>query len=68
VDVSNLSPPIFNTKLLDEHLVLSEKRIALLKALASSFTRTDGDMASAPMRRWTADFVKGKGNSQIFLL
>lgn len=67
VDVSSLSPPEFNTRMI-EQLVLSDKRIDLIKALSSNFTKPDSGSQPVNMQRWTADFVKGKGNSQIFLL
>ncbi|KAK5110406.1 hypothetical protein LTR85_001270 [Meristemomyces frigidus] len=67
VDVSNLSPPEFNPDMITS-LVMSEKRIKLLKGLTQSFMRQDMNQANGSSEAWTADFVKGKGNSQIFLL
>lgn len=64
VDVSNLKDAVYDTDMID-NLVMADKRIKLLRALAQGFMRTD---AANQGGHWTADFVKGKGNSQIFLL
>lgn len=67
VDVSNLQSPKFDESMIDT-LVMDSKRISLLKSLSKSFMRQDlkGDIKQA--EPWSADFVKGKGNSRIFLL
>lgn len=49
-------------------LVVDEKRTTLLKALANSFVRQELSPKQSKEQHWTADFVKGKGSSQIFLL
>ena len=48
---------------------MADRRLGLLKKLSKNFLREEdngkGDGVSQP---WAADFVKGKGNSLIFLL
>lgn len=67
VDVSNLSAPRFKPGMIDT-LVMDSHSIRHLKALASSFIRYETGSAAANHQHWSADFVEGKGNSQIFLL
>ncbi|THW39225.1 hypothetical protein D6D22_06384 [Aureobasidium pullulans] len=67
VDVSNLHPPQFAHDMIDT-LVMDPKRITLLKSLSKSFMRQDMEDESQHSEPWSADYVKGKGNSQIFLL
>lgn len=49
-------------------LVMDPKRITLLKSLSKSFMRQDMEDESQHSEPWSADYVKEKGNSQIFLL
>lgn len=52
-----------------EKLVMKDRRLDLLKNLSKNFLREDrGVNGSAASQTWTADFIKGKGNSLIFLL
>ncbi|THX09692.1 hypothetical protein D6D13_05805 [Aureobasidium pullulans] len=67
VDVSNLHPAQFAHDMINT-LVMDPKRITLLKSLAKSFMRQDMEDESQHSEPWSADYIKGKGNSQIFLL
>lgn len=53
-----------------DNLVLNEKRRNLLVALSKGFMQDDAlrTESGLPHEPWKADFMKGKGNSQIFLL
>jgi hypothetical protein len=66
VDVFNLSDSCFSSDLIDT-LVMEPKRMKLLKALSHSFIRQDSK-SPISSHAWAADFIPGKGNSQIFLL
>lgn len=50
-----------------DFLVMDKKRTDLLQALARGFELGD-DGRVVQSSHWAADFVKSKGNSQIFLL
>lgn len=50
------------------HLVMSESRLKTLKALLKSFARVTQAEEALTDKRWSADFVRGKGNGLIFLL
>jgi DNA polymerase III delta prime subunit len=51
-----------------DQLVMDEKRVNTLKALAKSFIRLNKFGEKSDREPWSADFVKGKGNGLIFLL
>lgn len=61
------SDPVFDEDMI-EHLVMDEKRVQMLKALAKSFVRLNQFGEMSERSSWSADFVKGKGNGLIFLL
>lgn len=67
VHIRNLSEPEFDENIIN-HLVMNEQRLLTLKALSKSFARVSkhGEPLKGP--RWSADFVRGKGNGLIFLL
>ena len=67
VDVSNLKEPEFEPKILDT-LVMKQERIEMIKALSQKFVRHDDDRKQAQREFWSADFIKGKGRSQVILL
>lgn len=50
------------------HLVMSQQRLNTLKALSKSFARVDKHGDDIKNVKWSADFVRGKGNGLIFLL
>lgn len=50
------------------HLVMNESRLKTLKALSKSFARLTKHGDAMEDKRWSADFVRGKGNGLIFLL
>ncbi|KAF1969452.1 P-loop containing nucleoside triphosphate hydrolase protein [Bimuria novae-zelandiae CBS 107.79] len=51
-----------------DQLVMDEKRVTTLKALAKSFIRVNKFGEKSDKEPWSADFVKGKGQGLIFLL
>ncbi|KAF6794598.1 P-loop containing nucleoside triphosphate hydrolase (ATPase) [Colletotrichum sojae] len=67
VHIRNLSEPDFDENIIN-HLVMNEQRLLTLKALSKSFARVSkhGEPLNNP--RWSADFVRGKGNGLILLL
>ncbi|KAL3298182.1 P-loop containing nucleoside triphosphate hydrolase protein [Colletotrichum asianum] len=67
VRVHNLYEPEFNENMIS-HLVMSESRLKTLKALSKSFARVTETEEVLTDKRWSADFVRGKGNGLIFLL
>ncbi|KAK2776168.1 P-loop containing nucleoside triphosphate hydrolase (ATPase) [Colletotrichum kahawae] len=67
VRVHNLHEPEFNENMIS-HLVMSESRLKTLKALSKGFTRVAQTGEVLTQKRWSADFVRGKGNGLIFLL
>ncbi|KAF0322177.1 ATPase [Colletotrichum asianum] len=67
VRVHNLYEPEFNENMIS-HLVMSESRLKTLKALSKSFARVTQTEEVLTDKRWSADFVRGKGNGLIFLL
>lgn len=69
LDVANLGPAQFQPDILNT-LVMSDKRIKMLKALSKNFMiPADGDAHIEPHKGfWSADFIKGKGKSEIILL
>ncbi|OLN96128.1 ATPase family AAA domain-containing protein 3B 1 [Colletotrichum chlorophyti] len=62
-----LLPPQFDENMIG-HLVMSEQRLKTLKALSKSFARVNKHNDDIKTAKWSADFVKGKGNGLIFLL
>ncbi|KAF4854276.1 ATPase family AAA domain-containing protein 3A [Colletotrichum siamense] len=67
VHIRNLSEPQFNENMIS-HLVMNESRLKTLKALSKSFARLTKHGDAMEDKRWSADFVRGKGNGLIFLL
>lgn len=67
VDVSNLKPAQFHPAILDT-LVMKTERINMIKALSKKYMRSADDKASTSRDFWSADFIEGKGKSQIILL
>ncbi|KAF5500539.1 Lon protease [Colletotrichum siamense] len=67
VRVCDLHEPEFKENMIS-HLVMSESRLKTLKALSKSFTRVTVREEVLAEKRWSADFVRGKGNGLIFLL
>ncbi|KAJ9142057.1 ATPase (AAA) domain protein [Pleurostoma richardsiae] len=65
--VKDFQQPKFEENMIDS-LVMDERRVGTLKALAKSFARIDTHGVEMKREAWTADFVKGKGNGLIFLL
>lgn len=65
--VGGFTQPDFEEELID-NLVMEEKRLKTLKALAKSFARVNQFGEGLKEEHWSADFVKGKGNGLIFLL
>lgn len=65
--VSNLSEPQFQPQMLDT-LVMDAVRLRTIKALAGSYIRENQHKEKSPVAPWSADFVQGKGQGQIFLL
>jgi len=51
-----------------DQLVMDEKRVSTLKALAKSFIRINRFGEKSEREPWSADFVKGKGKGLTFLL
>lgn len=56
----------FNKAAID-NLVMPEDRILMIKSLVHRFTDADAINGKVP-KAWTADFIKHKGEGQIFLL
>lgn len=67
VDVSNLSPARFQPDILST-LVMKEGRIEMIKALSQKYIRSTERTKDARAEFWSADFIRGKGKSQIILL
>ncbi|KAF4484038.1 hypothetical protein CGGC5_v008298 [Colletotrichum fructicola Nara gc5] len=67
VRIGHLSEPKFTENMIS-HLVMSDSRLKTLKALSKSFARVTQAGEDLPQKRWSADFVRGKGNGLIFLL
>ncbi|KAL0939826.1 P-loop containing nucleoside triphosphate hydrolase (ATPase) [Colletotrichum truncatum] len=67
VHLRNLFEPQFDENMIS-HLVMSEQRLKTLKALSKSFARVTQHGEELKNSRWSADFVRGKGNGLIFLL
>lgn len=67
VHIRNLTEPHFSENMIS-HLVMSDSRLKTLKALAKSFARITQHNEPMKDARWSADFVRGKGNGLIFLL
>ncbi|KAF2438970.1 P-loop containing nucleoside triphosphate hydrolase protein [Karstenula rhodostoma CBS 690.94] len=65
--VNGLAEPDFQEDMIDL-LVMDEKRVNTLKALAKSFISENKFGEISDREPWSADFVKGKGNGLIFLL
>ncbi|KAJ4355596.1 uncharacterized protein N0V89_003616 [Didymosphaeria variabile] len=65
--VKGLGEPNFEENMINQ-LVMDEKRVNTLKALAKSFIRVNKFGETSDKEPWSADFVKGKGNGLIFLL
>ncbi|KAF3801312.1 hypothetical protein GCG54_00005468 [Colletotrichum gloeosporioides] len=65
--IRNLSEPRFEENMI-KHLIMSDSRLMTLKALAKSFARTTQHGEAMKEDRWSADFVRGKGNGLILLL
>lgn len=67
VHVKNLHPPQFDDDMIS-HLVMSEQRLKTLKALSKSYARVNKHGEGMKNSKWSADFVRGKGNGLVFLL
>lgn len=67
VDVENLGPAKFQEDILDT-LVMQPERIKMLKALSKNYMRSKEDKHERHTGFWSADFIGGKGKSQIILL
>jgi hypothetical protein len=67
LDVSGFADPKFDENMI-ENLVMDEKRVQMLKALAKSYARLNKHDDKLELDLWSADFVKGKGNGLTFLL
>ncbi|KAF2143197.1 uncharacterized protein K452DRAFT_247570 [Aplosporella prunicola CBS 121167] len=65
--VNNFSAPEFDEGMIN-HLVMDEKRVKQLKALAKSYARTNQFGQVTDREMWSADFVRGKGKGLTFLL
>lgn len=65
--MNGFSEPNFDENMID-NLVMDNKRVQTLKALAKSFVRLNRFGKESEREPWSADFVKGKGNGLIFLL
>ena len=67
VDVGNLQTAQFKPDILNT-LVMSPDRINMLKALSKKYMRTEDGTGEIKQGFWSADFIEGKGKSQIILL
>lgn len=76
VDVACCKEVVFNDDAVN-NLVMNDDRKALIKSLVHRYTITDTPPADSLQRSisrsklfqpWTADFIKNKGDGQIFLL
>lgn len=67
VDVSNLSPAQFQPDILST-LVMKTDRIEMIKALSQKYIRSTERTRHVRNEFWSADFIRGKGRSQIILL
>ncbi|KAK2051880.1 ATPase [Colletotrichum caudatum] len=67
VHIKNLQQPQFDEDMIG-HLVISEQRLRTLKALSKSFARVNKHGEGINDAKWSAGFVRGKGNGLIFLL
>lgn len=67
IRITQLYEPEFKENMIS-HLVMSESRLKTLKALSKSFARVTQTEEVLIDKRWSADFVRGKGNGLIFLL
>ena len=65
--VEDFQEPQFDPTMIDR-LVMDNERRKIIKSLAASFIRKDHAGQTLEKHPWQADFVKGKGNGQIFLL
>ena len=65
--VEDLQEPQFDKKMID-NLVIDDERRKIIKSLSASFIRKNHEGQTLEKPPWQADFVKGKGNGQIFLL
>jgi hypothetical protein len=65
--VTSFQEPKFKQNMIDK-MVMDPVRIKTLKALAGSYIRQNkhGEVSDRPP--WSADFIQGKGQGQIFLL
>lgn len=68
IDVANLTPAQFQTDILDTSLVMKAQRTNMLKALSKKYMRSADEVSMQRAEFWSADFIEGKGKSQIILL
>lgn len=67
-DVACCNDVVFNTSAIDS-LVMKEERKSVIKSLVHRYTAGDAPAGGTPATKpWTADFIKNKGEGQIFLL
>ena len=67
VDVADLSPAKFQPDIMDT-LVMKPERIEMIKALSKKYMRPAEEGKEVRKQFWSADFIGGKGRSQIILL
>lgn len=67
VEVEDLGPAQFHANILDT-LVMKPGRVEMLKALSRKYVRSDDKISERRKEFWSADFIDGKGKSQIILL
>lgn len=70
LDVGCCEEVAFNEDAIN-HLVMEEERKILIKSLVNRYARGDVDgkvVQRKVSQPWTADFIKNKGDGQIFLL
>jgi hypothetical protein len=67
IEVENLEPPQFQPDILNT-LVMKSGRIDMLKALSKKYVRSHDNKYERRKEFWSADFIEGKGKSQIILL
>lgn len=63
LEVAGLSEPTINHKAIDRLVMRDPESKETIKAICRQYLRADDDSD-----RFTADFVEGKGEGQIFLL
>lgn len=67
INVANLTPARFKSDIL-ETLVMKSERMNMLRALAKKYMQPENTIGPRRADFWSADFIEGKGKSQIILL